>query len=64
MQYDAIIFDLFGTLVDNFPTGVFEDLLFEIASIFNAPERDFVRLWNIDTWPMRSKGELATLEAA
>jgi putative hydrolase of the HAD superfamily len=45
MQYDAVIFDLFGTLVANFSVQEYERVLSEMSSILLAPRDDFVRLW-------------------
>jgi putative hydrolase of the HAD superfamily len=63
MPFDAIIFDLFGTLVDNFPAAAFEIVLSEMAKVLNAPGAEFARLWNFDTWPLRATGRLPTPEA-
>ena len=63
MKYDAIIFDLFGTLVDNFPSITFERVLAEMAVCVDAPQQEFVRMWHIDTWPMRAIGQFPTVEA-
>jgi putative hydrolase of the HAD superfamily len=45
MKYKAIIFDLFGTLVDNFTRTDYDSVMAEIASILNAPQEDFLKLW-------------------
>lgn len=63
MKYDAIIFDLFGTLVDNFTTDEFEPVLTEMAAIINAPAPDFMQQWSVETWPLRAAGAFPTLEA-
>jgi putative hydrolase of the HAD superfamily len=63
MPFDAIIFDLFGTLVDNFPAEAFEVVLSEMAKVLNAPRAEFAHLWNVDTWPLRATGRLPTTEA-
>jgi putative hydrolase of the HAD superfamily len=62
MKYDAIIFDLFGTLVDKFPLGEFEQVLFEMADYVGVPPAEYVRLWTQDTWPMRSTGAFSLEE--
>jgi FMN phosphatase YigB (HAD superfamily) len=50
MKYDSVIFDLFGTLVDNIPDEAFERVQTQMAAILQAPEEDFARLWSIDTY--------------
>jgi putative hydrolase of the HAD superfamily len=62
MKYDAVIFDLFGTLVDKFPLEEFEQVLSEMADCVGVPRSDYVRLWTQDTWPMRSTGAFASIE--
>lgn len=64
MQYDAVIFDLWGTLIDNVPDDIFERVQKQMATIVHAPEDDFDRLWSVDTWVQRSTGALPTVEAA
>jgi putative hydrolase of the HAD superfamily len=44
-KYQAIIFDLFGTLVDNFSLAEYESVLAEMASVFGAPYDGFRQLW-------------------
>jgi putative hydrolase of the HAD superfamily len=55
MKYQAIIFDLFGTLVDNFSRAEYEKTLAAMASILGAPPDAFIRLW-ADTFNQRSTG--------
>ncbi len=45
MKYEAVIFDLFGTLVNNYSVEQHEGLLRQMASVLSAPSEDFVRLW-------------------
>ena len=45
MKYKAVIFDLFGTLVDNFNRRDYESVYAEIADILNTPREDFLTLW-------------------
>ena len=59
MKYEAVIFDLFGTLIDNFSRPEYESVLAEIASILGAPPDEFVQLW-LDTFPERTTGVLPT----
>jgi putative hydrolase of the HAD superfamily len=61
MKYTAIIFDLFGTLVDNFSRREYEHVLAEMASVLGAPLGDFIRLW-FDTGNQRMLGILPSPE--
>ena len=61
MKYEAIIFDLFGTLVDNYSAEAFKSVLGKMAHVLNIPRQDFIHKWD-QTWVMRSKGELSTTE--
>ena len=45
MPYEAVVFDLFGTLVANFSIQEHERVLSEMACVLSAPRDDFVRLW-------------------
>ena len=45
MKYKAVIFDLFGTLVDNFTSTNYENVLAEIADILKASRVEFRKLW-------------------
>ena len=45
MKYRAVIFDLSGTLVDNWRTAEYEEILSNMAGILCAPTDDFVQLW-------------------
>ena len=45
MKYLAVIFDLFGTLVDNFSTRGYETALTHMASILSLPPNEFSRVW-------------------
>lgn len=61
MKYQAVIFDLFGTLVDVFSRRGYEDVLAEMTSILKAPHDEFTRLW-LDTAKWRGAGVFQTLE--
>ncbi len=56
MKYSAVIFDLFGTLVDFGPVGEYERSIIDMASVLSAVEEDFQRLWT-DTYRLRFTGE-------
>jgi len=45
VKYTAVIFDLFGTLVDNFSVPGYETALVQMASVLSLPEDDFKRAW-------------------
>jgi putative hydrolase of the HAD superfamily len=45
MKYKAVIFDLFGTLVDNFKRRDYDVMLADISGTLKAPVTDFARLW-------------------
>ena len=45
MKYQAVIFDLFGTLADNFSTKEYEEALGRMASALSVPFDDFKKGW-------------------
>ncbi len=45
MKYKAVIFDLFGTLVDNFTMSEYNKVLGDMAALLNAPADGFAELW-------------------
>lgn len=55
MKYKAVIFDLFGTLIDNFSLQEHRNVLVHMASVLSVPSDDFVRLW-FDTFNERATG--------
>jgi putative hydrolase of the HAD superfamily len=61
MKYRAVIFDLFGTLVDNFSLQEYESVLNEMISILKAPHDEFIALW-YQAAQSRSVGGSPTLE--
>lgn len=63
LPYDAIIFDLFGTLVDDILNEPFTQTVEEMASIVGAPRDRFLQMWMHDTWPLRAAGHLPDAEA-
>jgi len=62
MKYEAVIFDLFGTLVQNFPLPEGDGVLKRMASVLSAPPDDFVRLWH-DTFNERMTAVLKNYQA-
>jgi putative hydrolase of the HAD superfamily len=57
MNYTAVIFDLFGTLIDNFSFEEYRRTLIEMASVLSAPPDDFAELW-LDLFEERMSGAL------
>ncbi len=45
MKYQAIIFDLFGTLVRNFSTKEYQEVLAQMAEAVSVPPSDFIQHW-------------------
>lgn len=63
MKYKAVIFDLYGTLVENFTRPEYEKTLAEMAAVIGAPPREFIKHW-ADTFQQRSVGFFPNSEAA
>ncbi|MFX1377277.1 MAG: HAD family hydrolase [Promethearchaeota archaeon] len=61
MKYKAIIFDLFGTLVDNYSVQIYNKYLTNMASTLELPAEDFSKLWR-DTIYERGIGIFKTTE--
>ena len=61
MKYKAIIFDLFGTLVDRYELVAYASALRETSSLLKIPHNDFMKLWN-ETEEKRTTGVFKTLE--
>ncbi len=66
-RYDAIIFDLYGTLIDelNFPESIaarYWQMMSQVMAALNAPEKDFRRLWSA-TSDDRHSGVFDSIEA-
>jgi putative hydrolase of the HAD superfamily len=55
MKYKAVIFDLFGTLVENFSRAEYEKTLEEMTEVLGAPKDEFVQRW-VSTFNQRSTG--------
>lgn len=62
MKYKAVIFDLFGTLMDNLHHTAFMRVLERMATAVQAPIPEFAQLWNVETWPIRSTGQMSISE--
>src|SRR6266536_1367551 len=61
MNFKAVIFDLFGTLVDDFVSSVGQ-MHQEMAAALDVPYEQFIRLWS-QTAEMRIIGAFETVEA-
>jgi putative hydrolase of the HAD superfamily len=61
-KYKAVIFDLFGTLVDKLSLRGHKKLLEQMAALISAPPEEFIKLW-FDTFDERGLGVFKSLEA-
>ena len=64
MTYRAVIFDLFGTLVHQFPASGYADSLEDMAEAVGIDFDTFHRAWVHDTWRERAIGTFHTIGAA
>ena len=55
MKYEAVVFDLFGTLVPNMSLSEHRAVLTRMAHVLSAPPDNFAQLW-FDTFNERSTG--------
>jgi len=62
VRYRGVIFDLFGTLIDNFSSAEYEQVLTQMAEIVGAPADGFIRVWR-DMVDDRMTGLLPTIAA-
>ncbi len=61
MSYRAVIFDLFGTLIDNFTHSAHEAVLREMAGALGVSGDAFVRGW-LGSYELRNRGAFAATE--
>lgn len=61
MPYQAVIFDLFGTLVDNFSLSRYDGIYAEMANAVAAPYADFRELFG-ETYRERCLGVYTSIE--
>jgi putative hydrolase of the HAD superfamily len=62
MKYDAVLFDLFGTLVPAFPAVDFRRSLDGMAEALGMEAEAFHRSWAFETWKDRATGVFETVE--
>jgi putative hydrolase of the HAD superfamily len=60
-RYDAIIFDLFGTLVDTFVMDEYNEMVGSMADKLDAVREDFLRHW-VGTFHERASGVFTSTE--
>jgi putative hydrolase of the HAD superfamily len=63
MKYKAVIFDLFGTLVDNFSRREHRSVHTKMAETLSLPTDRFLEMWTRDTYIDRTTGRFPTTEA-
>jgi putative hydrolase of the HAD superfamily len=62
MKYDAVVFDLFGTLVDYLPEQDHDDASSKLAAVLGVPVDVYRRVWSL-TMPDRDVGRFGSVEA-
>lgn len=62
LRYKALIFDLFGTLVDVFSMNAHDAAVVAMADILQIPLSDFSPLWGDGTYTQRSNGTFTSIE--
>ncbi len=62
MKYEAVIFDLFGTLARIYSRREWQECSLQMARVLSIPANDFERLWQ-ETSEERGKGEFPTIKA-
>ncbi len=59
LKAEAVVFDLFGTLVPSFSTNAYEPCLTAMAADLGVPLASFRRVWNGQLWEDRVMGRFA-----
>jgi len=62
VRYKAVVFDLFGTLVDSPSFVEVRDMLVRMARASGVPEEFFLRAWMGETRVARSRGQFPDIE--
>lgn len=60
-RYQAVLFDLFGTLVESFSMAEYKQVLAGMAAELAVPAEDFIPLWLDDCFTPRMTGQLLTV---
>jgi putative hydrolase of the HAD superfamily len=63
MKYKAVVFDLFGTLVDNFPPGAFERVVSQMAATVLVSPTGFIQRWG-EVFAERDMGLVGPVETS
>lgn len=63
MKYKAVIFDLFGTLVDNYSWPEYRSVLTQMADLLGVPVNTFREMW-AGAYVARARGDLPSTEAS
>jgi putative hydrolase of the HAD superfamily len=63
MKYDAVLFDLFGTLVPPFPEFEFAESLRDMSQLLGVDPVRFHQAWAYETWEDHATGVFATVGA-
>jgi putative hydrolase of the HAD superfamily len=61
MRYKAIIFDLFGTLVENLLAHQYRKILVEITTILSIEQNDFINFW-LEYSDERMTGKISNMD--
>ena len=61
MKYDAVLFDLFGTLIDVFPQSVYNDVTRQITTILAVPHDEYHKQW-MKCSTERNRGDFGSTE--
>jgi len=59
LKAQAVVFDLFGTLVPGFSTVNYDSVVAAMAADLGVPPQEFNRAWNDEMWPDRVVGRFA-----
>ena len=63
MHFEAVVFDLFGTLVTGFSEERFNASLAAMAAAVGVSGGEFIRQWSFETWEGRATGRFETIGA-
>ena len=60
-RYDAVLFDLFGTLIDIWPQSAYDQANERVCAVLGVPAQDYRRLW-MECSPQRNAGRFGSTE--